>query len=132
MVTSLNSQPAYQDFQYEAEQVIVGSLDFNSAATTTIGGLPAGAMVTGIVVVVSTLFNGTTPTITVGIINASGVATATYYVSSGTSLAAAGVIAATLAATALPLATNSTVTVTRSETGSSAGAAKVIVRFVGP
>jgi hypothetical protein len=132
MVTSLNSTVAYQDFLYEAEQVIIGSIDFNSSTTTTIGGLPAGAIVTGIVVAVSTVFNGTTPTITIGIINASGTATATYYVSSGTSLAAAGVIASTLAATALPLATNSAITVTRSETGSSAGAAKVIVRFVGP
>ena len=132
MVTSLNNQPAYTDFLYEAEQILIGTLTNASGTTTTIGGLPAGAMVTGIVVVVSTLFNGTTPTITVGIIDASGAATATYYVSSGTSLAAAGVIASTLAATALPLATNSSVTVTRSETGSSAGAAKVIVRFVGP
>lgn len=132
MVTSLNNAPAYTDFLYEAEQVLAYNLDFTAGTTTTIGGLPAGAVVTGIVVVVSTVFNGTTPTITVGIINASGTATATYYVSSGTSLAAAGVIASTLATTALPLATNSSVTVTRSETGSSAGSAKVIVRFVGP
>lgn len=132
MVTSLNSTPAYQDYLYESEQVISAPLDFTAGTTTTIGGLPAGAMVVGIVVVVSTVFNGTTPTITIGIINASGTATATYYVSSGTSLAAAGVITSTLASTALPLATNSQVTVTRSETGSSAGSARVIVRFVGP
>jgi len=132
MVTSLNNNPAYTDFLYEAEQIIMKDLTFASGTTTVIGGLPAGAMVTGIVVVVSTLFNGTTPTITVGIIDATGAATATYYVSSGISLAAAGVIAGTLAATALPLATNSQVTVTRSETGSAAGVAKVIVRFVGP
>ena len=132
MVTSLNSNPSFQDYLYESEQVLTYTLDFTSGTTTNIGGLPAGAMVVGIVFVVSTVFNGTTPTATVGIINASGTATATYYVSSGTSLAAAGVITSTLASTALPLATNSTVTVTRSETGSSAGSAKVIVRFVGP
>jgi len=134
MTTSLNSAVAYQDFIYKAAQCIIGTLNFDSAATVTLGGLPAGAAIIGVVVVTTTAFNATTTnTISVGIINASGTATAAYAVSAQ-DITAAGPKNVTLASTCLPLATNSTITCAygQSGTAATAGQSKVIVRFVGP
>jgi len=134
MVTSLNSNVAYQDFIYRAPQVIIGTLNFDSPASVTIGGLPAGAQITGVTFITTTAFNATTTNnINVGIINASGTATANYAVSLQ-GIGSVGVNVLTLAATCLPLATNSQITCAYSQSGTAAttGAGKIVVRFVGP
>ena len=131
MTTTLNSNPRNVDNLERQEQIQVVTFDFNLTSGTdfVVGGLPPGAMVIGIVAYVVTAFNaGTTNTLNVGITG-----TTAYYVSAA-SITAQQVTPLTLAATAVPLAsaTNLTVRFTQSGGAATTGVCTLVIRYVVP
>ena len=131
MVTNLQQNTPAQDLGYRVEQVIVAQIDWTVPALKVIGGLPANAVVTGVVVATTTVFNAvTTNTIDIGFVDATA--------SSPTALVAAaafgpvGMVFPTLGATAVPLPRPTNVVVRYNQTGTAAtaGNATVVVRFI--
>ena len=107
---------------YSAIHAIYLPIAFGSASSMTIS-VPANAMILDAVVSVGTAFNGTTPTIKVG--SAAGAADEI----PSTSLASAG---STVVGGAAPLnvVISTTVYVTYTSGGSSAGAGQLVVRYM--
>jgi len=101
---------------------------FTASSTGTLGAIPAGALITGVTIITSTLFDAAaTLIVTIG-----GVNTAT-----ATTITSAGVYPITLAAGFAPTAANvgstdALITYTSSYTasGSPTGAATIVIRYV--
>ena len=135
MVANLQTAVPPQDMLYGVEQVMVGTVNFDSASVVNIGGLPAGAIVTGGSVHTTTAFNaGSTNTMNVGYADTTATDPDAY-----ASLVAVGPVGAIafdelLASTAAPLSRSTVVTAGFVGTGAaaSAGSAKVVVKFVVP
>jgi hypothetical protein len=134
MVTTLQNRVPSQDFLYKAEQVMVGTLAFDSPANKIIGGLPAGAVVIGVIVSTGTAFNAaTTNNINVGFSDDIGTTNNAYVAAQA--IGPVGTVSPTMATTTnVPLsrATNVIVNYAQSGTAATAGAATVVVRFVVP
>lgn len=131
MVSNLQTAVPAQDFGYRAEQAIVRQIDFTVPALTVIGGLPANAVVTAVIVATTTAFNATTTnTIDIGFVDPTA-SSPTALVAAG-AFGAVGMLSPALTATAVPLSRPTNVVVRYNQTGTaaSAGNATVVVRFV--
>lgn len=133
MVTSLNNNAPVQDIGYKVEQTIrktVTTADVGGAPVI-VGGIPAGALLTGGQISVTTAFNGTTPTANVGYSDATGSNASAY--ASAMAIGATGTAALDDIglASALPLsrATNITCTLPAAA-GNNAGSADVVIKFI--
>jgi hypothetical protein len=135
MVANLQTSIPSQDFNYKAEQVIVGTIAYTDTTAKAIGGIPAGAIILGAVVATSTAFNAaTTNNLNIGQTDPTGTVANAYVAL--LPIGPVGTIASPVAALAtnVPLSRPTTITATYVPTGGgqSAGAAIVIVRFIVP
>src|SRR5262245_29911662 len=121
MVTNLQTVIPSQDILYAVDQVIVARLSFDSPASVSIGGLPAGAIPIAATFSTQTAFNAaTTNNINVGFTDATAT-TANAYVAAG-AIGPVGPVQLTLATTGVPLSRATTVTMAYSQTGTAATA----------
>jgi hypothetical protein len=132
MVANLQTTVPSQDMLYKVEQVMVGTITFNDTAAKVIGGLPAGAVVRGVIVATTTAFNAaTTNNINVGQTDPTGTVANAYVALQP--IGPVGTVTPTMATTTnVPLSRPTSVTAVYVPTGGgqSAGAAIVIVTFI--
>lgn len=130
MTTSLNSSTPGRDIGYWVEQVLHRTISYTDTTDTTIGGLPANAIITGGIIATTTAFSGTTPVISIGYTDATASNPSAYASAQSVGTAGTATMDEVLTSGALPLTRATKVIAAVTGTSMTAGVCEVVLRFI--